>query len=76
MVLRGGHPLTIKTVPVVQVTLTVAVTISEFYEENFVRNVAAALMINPMRIKVIKLCSFHYGIQAQLQVVSIPPIIV
>lgn len=53
VVLRGPRPLEIRTRHVVQISLTIAVSLDEFFDEFLVRNLASVLMISPDRIKVV-----------------------
>jgi cysteine-rich repeat protein len=60
--LTGKNSVTVHTRKVIQVAMTVAVTLEQFYGEGgeihrvqFVRNVASVLMINPDRIRIVSI---------------------
>ena len=57
-ILRGNTPITIRTAPVVQLSLNLApVTVDEFFEENLVFNLATLLGIDQSRIRIVNVIS-------------------
>ena len=57
IVVRGSDPITIRTTPVVQVSLTVSVTVDDFFEENLVSNLAFLLDIPMSKIRIVSVIS-------------------
>ena len=57
IVIRGSNPITIRTTPVVQVSLTVSVTVDDFFERNLVSNLAFLLDIPESKIRVVMVIS-------------------
>ena len=52
ILVKGSKPVTIDTVPVVQVSMTLAVSEGDFFnEDSFVSNMAFVLGIDPARIQ-------------------------
>ncbi|XP_048585401.1 fibrocystin-L isoform X2 [Nematostella vectensis] len=56
VVLRGGEPVDIRTMPIIQLSIGIkAVRIDEFFEKNFVANLAALLGIDKSRIRIVEI---------------------
>ena len=53
--MRGSDPIQIQTPPVVQVSLTLAVSIDDFFVQNLISNLAYVLNINPSTIRVVQI---------------------
>ena len=53
--MRGNDPIQIQTPPVVQVSLTLAVSIDDFFVQNLISNLAYVLKINPSTIRVVQI---------------------
>ena len=51
--IRGKMPYTIQTTPVIQVSLTLEVTVDEFFGERLVQNLAFLLGIDESRIRIV-----------------------
>ena len=58
--------LTIKTLPVVQVSLSMNVDINNFYEDNFVRNIAFVLGIPKERIRVVDIIAGSVNVDFEI----------
>ena len=57
-ILRGNTPITIRTAPVIQLSLNLApVTVDEFFEKNLVFNLATLLGIDESRIRIVNVIS-------------------
>ena len=57
-ILRGNTPITIRTAPVIQLSLNLPpVTVDEFFEENLVFNLATLLGIDESRIRIVNVIS-------------------
>ena len=57
-ILRGNTPITIRTAPVIQLSLNLApVTVDAFFEENLVFNLATLLGIDQSRIRIVNVIS-------------------
>ena len=57
-ILRGNTPITIRTAPVIQLSLHLApVTVDEFFEENLILNLATLLGIDESRIRIVNVIS-------------------
>ena len=57
-ILRGNTPITIRTAPVIQLSLNLPpITVDEFFEENLVFNLATLLGIDESRIRIVNVIS-------------------
>ena len=57
IVIRGDNEVTIRTTAVVQVSLTVSVTVDDFFEENLISNLAFLLQIPLNKIRIVSVIS-------------------
>ena len=57
IVIRGSQPITIRTTAVVQVSLTVSVTVDDFFEKNLISNLAFLLNIPSSKIRIVSVIS-------------------
>ena len=57
IVIRGDNEVTIRTTAVVQVSLTVSVTVNDFFEENLISNLAFLLQIPSNKIRIVSVIS-------------------
>ena len=81
-ILRGNTPITIRTAPVVQLSLNLApVTVDEFFEENLVFNLATLLGIDQSRIRIVNVISEAsnrkrqaVGMSVDIEIGNPPPI--
>lgn len=73
VVLRAGAPVEVRTLPVVQVSLTLAVNIDDFFEAHFVDNVAATLSIDPARIRVVSVVAGSVNVDFEIAPPPPPP---
>ena len=54
-IIKGGDPIEIRTPPVVQVSLSLAVSLDDFFNVgDLIRNLAFVLKIDPSKIRVVK----------------------
>ena len=57
-ILRGNTPITIRTAPVIQLSLNLPpITVNEFFEDNLVFNLATVLGIDESRIRIVNVIS-------------------
>ena len=54
-IISGSDPIEIRTAPVIQVSLTLAVSIDQFFTQNLISNLAYVLNINPSSIRVVNI---------------------
>lgn len=54
---KGSDIIEVKTPPVVQISLTVAVSLDEFFIQNLINNLAYVLQIDVSRIRVVNIIS-------------------
>ena len=75
MTLRGAgvsasstqaFPLTIETLPIIQVSLTMAVDMENFYQDEFVSNIAYLLNIEKERVRVVKIVAGSVGVDLEI----------
>ena len=57
IVIRGDREVTIRTTAVVQVSLTVSVTVDDFFEKNLISNLAFLLQIPSNKIRIVSVIS-------------------
>ncbi len=55
--MKGSTPIEIRTPPVVQISLNVAVTVEEYFINNLISNLAFTLNIDISRIRVVNIIS-------------------
>ena len=57
-VIKGSDPIEVRTAPVVQVSLNLAVSIDDFFSPGaLINNLAFVLRIDPSRIRIVKIIS-------------------
>jgi len=61
-----AFPLTIETLPIIQVSMTMAVSIENFYEDEFVNNIAYLLNIDKERVRVVSIVAGSVGVDLEI----------
>jgi hypothetical protein len=61
-----AYPLIIETLPIIQVSMTMAVDIENFYEGEFVNNIAFLLQIDKERVRVVAVVAGSVGVDLEI----------
>lgn len=61
--MKGSVPVEIRTPPVIQISLNVAVTVEEFFLSNLISNLAFVLKIDVSRIRVVNIVAENSAVK-------------